>query len=233
MTALPPGSPQPGRQLEERLREGQRVLAGVARRVFQRLGGLVDRDDLESLGRPALLAAARSFDPARGTFAAYVAARVRSAMVDGVRRETHGRTAAARAHVLAGADRACEFHSENEPRDAGVVTQEEGEASLDQLLDGQAAALALGVVAYGADLDLTPGSEESPEDRFLRKESLGRLDGALEGLPERERVLIRRYYFEEGTLEGIARELGVSTSWASRLHAQALESLARALGRAT
>jgi RNA polymerase sigma factor for flagellar operon FliA len=60
-------------------------------------------------------------------------------------------------------------------------------------------------------------------------ESIGRLLAALAELPERERVLLRGHYFEGRSLELIAGELGISKSWASRLHTQALSELRQTL----
>jgi len=53
----------------------------------------------------------------------------------------------------------------------------------------------------------------------------GRLDEALAALDERERDLVRRHYFEGEPVQDIARDLGISRAWASRLHARALARL--------
>ena len=49
--------------------------------------------------------------------------------------------------------------------------------------------------------------------------------------PDQERTLIERYYFDDVTFDQAARELGLSKSWASRLHARAIEGVAKALKR--
>ena len=48
---------------------------------------------------------------------------------------------------------------------------------------------------------------------------------AIEGLPDKERKLIKMYYFQNKTLEEIGQQLDLSKSWTSRLHARALEML--------
>ncbi len=53
----------------------------------------------------------------------------------------------------------------------------------------------------------------------------GRLDEALAALDERERELVRRHYFDGVPVQDIARDLGISRAWASRLHARALMAL--------
>jgi RNA polymerase sigma factor for flagellar operon FliA len=226
MTASPPEQ-----QLEERLRDGSRVLVAVARRISRRLGGLVDRDDLESLGRPALLIAARTFDSTRGRFGPYVASRVKWAIIDGVRRETHGRAAVARCRALAAADRASDSHAETGGSADEHLTQEASEASLDQFLETQAAALVLSVVVSGPDMDLTAGPEATPEEAALGRESRTELETAMQSLPADVHTVIRNHYFEDETLEVIATRLGVSKSWASRLHTQGLAALGKVLRR--
>ncbi len=48
---------------------------------------------------------------------------------------------------------------------------------------------------------------------------------AIEALPEKERKLVKMYYFQGKTLGDIGRLLGLSKSWTCRLHARALEML--------
>jgi len=44
-------------------------------------------------------------------------------------------------------------------------------------------------------------------------------------LPERERALVQGFYFDGRQFDEVAKELGISKSWASRLHAKALDLL--------
>lgn len=52
-----------------------------------------------------------------------------------------------------------------------------------------------------------------------------RLEAALGALDERERELVRRHYFDGVPVQDVARELGISRAWASRVHARALDRL--------
>jgi RNA polymerase sigma factor for flagellar operon FliA len=56
-----------------------------------------------------------------------------------------------------------------------------------------------------------------------------RLAAALAALDERERELICRHYFDGVPVMQVARELGISRAWASRLHARILARLRDAL----
>lgn len=48
---------------------------------------------------------------------------------------------------------------------------------------------------------------------------------AIESLPDKERKLIKMYYFQNKTMEEIGEQLELSKSWTSRLHARGLELL--------
>jgi RNA polymerase sigma factor for flagellar operon FliA len=70
---------------------------------------------------------------------------------------------------------------------------------------------------------------QSPEDALLKQESVSRLLQALPRLSGRQRVLVRGFYFEGRSIDAMAKELGISKSWASRLHRQALADLKAAV----
>jgi len=52
---------------------------------------------------------------------------------------------------------------------------------------------------------------------------------ALEKLPERERRILELHYFGEMSLTDAGKELGLSKSWTSRLHARAVRMMAEEL----
>jgi RNA polymerase sigma factor for flagellar operon FliA len=70
---------------------------------------------------------------------------------------------------------------------------------------------------------------ESPEAVLLKNESVTKLLQAVPRLSRRQRVLVRGFYFEGRSIDSMARELGISKSWASRLHRSALHELREAL----
>ncbi len=59
-----------------------------------------------------------------------------------------------------------------------------------------------------------------------------RLKAAIDERPDQERQLLRRIYFDDLTIDEASREIGLSKSWGSRLHARAIEGLQRSLKRA-
>ena len=56
-----------------------------------------------------------------------------------------------------------------------------------------------------------------------------RVREAIAGLPAKERKLMELYYYADKTLEAAGAELGLSKSWACRLHARAVSLLREAM----
>jgi len=201
--------------------EGLPLVDQVLRWMSRRLGSSVSFDEMRSYAHAALLDAARTFDPSRASLSTYVARKVRWAILDNLKRERKCRRAAARATALLASERLA-----LEPLDDTAFTDDEHDAQLDGLLEMHAAALAMGLVGHAA---MHEDGYDTPEDRTARAELSHRMRGALANLPEREKALIERHYFEGEDFDEIAADLGISKSWASRLHTQALASLAGAI----
>ncbi len=75
------------------------------------------------------------------------------------------------------------------------------------------------------------GDAPGPADEFDAARRAARLRVAIAQLPDRPRELVTKHYFEGKTLLEAGAELGVSKSWAIRLHAQAVDRLRAALER--
>jgi RNA polymerase sigma factor for flagellar operon FliA len=206
------------------VREGLDLLELVATRLAKRLGGRIPLDDLRSIGNTAVADIVRSYEPGRSAFRTFASKRLRWALLDGLRRETHDRAAADRARALAALDRLGAAHDTQDTVADEPQTEEAWAARLRQMLESRAAARALGLVA-GAVPARAPDSEVSPEEATSRVELLRVLRDAVARLPDRERQLIQRHYFGGENFDAVARELGISKSWASRLHAQAIAVL--------
>jgi RNA polymerase sigma factor for flagellar operon FliA len=72
---------------------------------------------------------------------------------------------------------------------------------------------------------LAPSADAGPEDQVLNFERLGYLHDAVMLLPERLRVVVTQYYFEERPMAETAAELGVTESRISQMRAEALQLL--------
>lgn len=69
------------------------------------------------------------------------------------------------------------------------------------------------------------GDAPGPADDLDGARRATRLRVAIARLPDRPRALVTKHYFEGKSLLEAGAELGMSKSWASRLHAQAVDQL--------
>jgi RNA polymerase sigma factor for flagellar operon FliA len=67
----------------------------------------------------------------------------------------------------------------------------------------------------------------TPEELATTAELVARVRAIVQRLPDAERTLIERHYFGDETLDQAAASLGLSKSWGSRLHARAIERIAK------
>jgi len=80
------------------------------------------------------------------------------------------------------------------------------------------------------ELAYIPGSpEDDPLFLCLKGELKQRLIDAIEGLPEKERMVLTLYYYEELTMKEIGQTLGVVESRVSQIHSSAVVRLRVAL----
>jgi len=80
------------------------------------------------------------------------------------------------------------------------------------------------------ELAYIPGSpDEDPLFRCLKGELKQRLTDAIDELPERERLVLTLYYYEELTMKEIGLTLGVVESRVSQIHSAAVLRLRVAL----
>lgn len=223
-------------EVQERFSSGLTLVDAIARQILRTLGGVADLEELLSFGREGLWDAARRFDASRGVpFRGYANFRVRGAIIDGVRasarlsRRTHerlnGLQAAARVSEGAQEDLAA-------PRAPGSGPAE-AEVALADHMAAIATAMAAGLIAptgYGEDGErILVAAHENPEEAFGSAELREVIQGAIGDLPNEEAVLVRRHYLEGARFDHVAAELGLSKSWASRLHTRALTRLAKRL----
>ena len=213
-----------GPELAQRLDEAMHILDRVARRLARRYARVACFEELRSLGRVELLPIVTSWDPARAPFHAWMKKKLEWAIIDGVRRETHGRTAGARAMALV----AAELVAGDSHTAEACAEDVDAAARLDRLLASRAAALAVGLLA-GAGAGEGTTDAVSPEEQATVREAAARVRAAVAALPERQRALVEGFYWHGEQLDVVGRRLGISKSWASRLHAQAIDRLRRAL----
>lgn len=208
----------------------------IARRLARELGGRSPLDELLSFGREGLLDAARKFDVERGVpFRGYASIRIRGAIIDGVRSNSRlPRRAHERLNGLAAGNRVSEGAAEDtlSPRSPAPAPGD-AERLLNEHLAAMATAMAVGMLAptgiddEGQRTSLEPG--DSPEDALGRAELMAIVERTIGDLPHEERELVRRHYLEGERFDVVAKDLGLSKSWASRLHTRAIQRLTKRL----
>lgn len=187
------------------------MVHGLAVRLRRELSLHGELDDLVAFGFGGLLEAQHRFDPARGVrFQTFAYHRVRGAMLDGVRKMAY---LPRRAHERLRAS------AETPPTAAPKASA----TPLEKVFARMSAGLTTAGPLHGSF------GEESPEHKLIKNESIAHLLDALTRLSERQQTVVRGYYFEGRSLDDIAHELGISKSWASRLHTSALQQLRGAL----
>ena len=208
------------------------LVQSVARKLKSQITARIEFDDLIGYGSKGLIEAAERFDPKHGvaftTFAYY---RIRGAMLDGLR--TMGWYSRADYARYRAEERANEYMQNQSDREGAAVASgapqtpsEAGKeatlASVAEILGGIATVHITSLEAAASVAD-----ERLPApDANIDTGRLGiRVREAIRRLPERERQLMDLYYFAEKNLEEAGAVMGLSKSWACRLHARAVELL--------
>ena len=211
----------------------------LARRIHERLPQHVDLDDLISAGVVGLIDAFSKFDHGKKVqFKSYAQFRIRGAILDSLRtldwspRELRRKGRAVEEAIRAVTQRVGRAPSEQEI--AGEM--ELGLTEYQQLL-GDLKGLEIGSLhmersedSGDEELAYIPGSpEEDPLFRCLKGEMKQRLVDAIDELPEKERMVLTLYYYEELTMKEIGLTLGVVESRVSQIHSSAVLRLRVAL----
>lgn len=74
-------------------------------------------------------------------------------------------------------------------------------------------------------IEMPAAGSLSAEELLIQHEWRTRLDHAVRALPPRDRAIIEAYYFGGKSLEEIGGGLGLSKSWVSRIHVNAIAKL--------
>lgn len=205
-----------------------------ALRVRSTVGSVAELDDLIACGQAGLLDAARRFDAQRGVpFRAFASFRIRGAILDGVRQLSNlPRRVHERLRLMDASTRFSEglLEDSHAPAPPGQ-TPGDVERRLKEHLAAMATAMATGLVAQAAvddEGEVTAASSlPSPEEASHLRRLLHLVKKGIEELPAQEATLIRRHYLEGERFDTVAGELGLSKSWASRLHSRAIERLTK------
>jgi RNA polymerase sigma factor FliA len=236
---IAPTPPTP-QQVQQLMESCQGMVRSIAWTVHQQLPPHVDLDDVIAYGQLGLAQAAQSFRPERGKFSTYAFYRIRGAILDGLsqmswfsRHEFYARRYAQMSNELLEVD-AREQEVDAEGREERSI--EEGAQWFRDVSAQLSVVYLVSTVAADEQGD-APGAQFSdpaapqPDESISRDELRVRVRELVDALEDDAGDLIRMTYFEGLTLTDAAARLGMSKSWASRLHARTLKRLALALER--
>jgi RNA polymerase sigma factor for flagellar operon FliA len=218
----------------------------VAGRLGSGLPAHVDEGDLVSYGLLGLIGAIERYDPDRDVkFETYAIARIKGSIIDELRAmDWVPRSVRARARDIERAIGELEAESGRAPSEEEIaaklgVSQDELNEDLLEISRSSIAALdeLWTISSSGSDqvalidtIEDTQGPE--PQAALAQTEMREALGEAIARLPEREKLVVTLYYYEELTLREIGEVLGVTESRVSQLHTKAILRLKARLGGA-
>jgi RNA polymerase sigma factor for flagellar operon FliA len=217
------------------------LIKHIAHRVATRLPSNIEMHDLINAGVLGLLDAIEKFEPERNVkFKTYAEVRIRGAILDSLRN-------------LDWAPRSLRKKSRDLERTYADLSQKLGRPASDEevsealgadLEDFHALVDQLHGLTIGSFENLSDGEDSDsylnyyPDDgsndpyvRFEASELTKLLIAAIEDLPEKERLVLSLYYYEEFTMKEIGALLGVNESRVSQLHTKAMLRLRGKLGK--
>ncbi|MEO5339446.1 MAG: FliA/WhiG family RNA polymerase sigma factor [Magnetococcus sp. MYC-9] len=205
----------------------------IASRIATRLPQSVEMDDLVQVGILGLIDAVSKFDPQRGIkFQTYADFRIRGAILDELRAVDWVPRAV---RQVASQIQDIYFQLEaalGRPADDADVASQMG-ISLTEFYQHLDAVRGVSILSFD---DLRPSLEDEEWDAMDLMadpnwvdpvESIGlqelrlAISQAIQDLPEKERLVITLYYFEELTMSEIGEVLGLTESRISQLHSKA------------
>jgi RNA polymerase sigma factor FliA len=208
----------------------------VAGRLGTSLPAHVDEGDLVSYGLLGLIGAIERYDPGREIkFETYAIARIKGSIIDELRSlDWVPRSVRSRAREIERAMLDLENRLKRPPSDEEVAT--EIGITVDEFQDSLAAISRTSVAALDELWQISTGggdtvslidtiedpNADDPSRAMSQTELREAVADAIQRLPERERLVITLYYYEELTLREIGEVLNVTESRVSQLHTKAI-----------
>jgi RNA polymerase sigma factor for flagellar operon FliA len=207
----------------------------VARRIHERLPQHVELDDLISAGMVGLIDAFGKFDRSKQVqFKSYAQFRIRGAILDSLRMlDWSPRELRRKGRAVEEAVRAATQRLGRTPTEPEIAAELHVSLAEYQQLAGDLKGLEIGSLhmertedAGDEELGYVPASpQEGPLNRCLQGEMRQLLIDGIEELPEKERMVMTLYYYEELNMKEIGMTLGVVESRVSQLHSAAVARL--------
>ncbi len=207
----------------------------VANRIAMRLPPHIEIDDLISVGVLGLMDAVEKFDSTRGAkFKTYAEFRVRGAILDELRSlDWVPRSVRQKATELDGVMEKLQAKLGRSPEDEEVAAEmgvdlEQFYQTLQSTQNRPMLSLEdLGIAKESGEqqslLECLAGNGEHDPQTSLRLTELKEIIAkAIDALPEKERLMISLYYYEELTMKEIGEVLSITESRVSQIHSKAV-----------
>ena len=208
----------------------------VAGRMASGLPAHVEEADLISYGLLGLISAIERFDPGREIkFETFAVTRIKGSIIDELRSlDWVPRSVRAKAREIEKANAQLEHELQRAPTDGEMseklgVTIDEFQETLNRISNSSVVALdELWTVsdASGDQVSLLDTIQDpqalDPAQEMDATEMKDHLADAIARLPEREKLVVALYYYENLTLREIGEVLGVTESRVSQLHTKAV-----------
>lgn len=209
----------------------------IVDRIASSLPPHLDRDDLRSAAVIGLISAAERFDPSRGVqFKTFAEQRIRGTIMDELRaqdwltRSLRDKFKKLEKEFALLEQRLGRNPSSEEVAQAMGLELKEyfrlleeihllSFVSLDDAWHDEDGA------PFGLLDVLEDKGTESPQNQMIARQTVERLAEAIDALPEKERIVITLYYYEELNLKEIGAVLDLTESRISQLHSQAIVRL--------
>ncbi|MDV4149685.1 FliA/WhiG family RNA polymerase sigma factor [Clostridium sp. AL.422] len=214
----------------------------LASRILLGKTKYIEYEDLVSYGVVGLLDAINRYDSSKGMkFSSYATLRIKGAMIDEIRKNRPISKGAM--DKLAKYNESVErlqntFMREPSLREIAIdLNVTESEVSKVENYINYMSIISLESVIYSDDDDVTiietieDKALISPEESLEYKEQIEILSGAIEKLKEKDKLILKLYYYERFTLKEIGQVLEVSESRVCQLHSRAIRNLREIMQR--
>jgi RNA polymerase sigma factor for flagellar operon FliA len=208
------------------------LVKSIVYRMLPTYEGFSNYDDLVSCGVLGLIDAIGKFDPQRDVrFEYYASMRIRGEIIDYLRRQDWA-PSSLRRKIQSVSTAMAELEQKllRSPTDEEVAEHLQiTTAELSKIVEKSHA---FNVVHFEGMLNEQNAPtlnlrdpEETPEERVDNQETKRILGQLIDALPEKEKLVVTLYYYEELTLKQIAGLLGVSESRTSQIHSKVVMKL--------
>lgn len=203
----------------------------IANKIARSISSDLDYEDILCSARLGLLEAARRFDGRfHVDFKTFSYYRIKGAIYDGLRKT--GWVPRSVYSKIKFEQAANDYmQSKSGPVLEGV---EKVQGEVDQVFETVNSLASIYVMSIDNMEDFEvedPQAKKDMEHKVEFQKIKEKMRDAIEALPDKERKLVKMYYFQNKTLQEIGNKLNLSKSWVSRLHAKALEILLKRLNQ--